>query len=56
MEENQAITSKKPLNKTEIITALCEAIDYSKSGEMLVKGLLHSPFRAIMMSSCRMTR
>ena len=30
MEENQGITSKKPINKTEIIAALCEATDLTK--------------------------
>ena len=30
MEENRAITSKKPMNKTEIIAALCEATDLTK--------------------------
>lgn len=30
MEENQAATSKKPMNKTEIMAALCEATGLTK--------------------------
>ena len=37
MEENQGTTSKKPMNKTEIIAALCEATDLTKQQ---VTGLL----------------
>ena len=30
MEEHQAVTSKKPMNKTEIIATLCEATGLAK--------------------------
>ena len=30
MDENQSATPKKPMNKTEIVTALCEATELTK--------------------------